>query len=75
MIHFITGYSSENDFPVFRQDLVISLARLKEIMRWEDDGECVFSYKLNGEQIKEVEIAALVELPKALELYLDCEED
>lgn len=75
MIHFITGYSSEHDFPVYRQDLIVSVSQLKEIMRWEDEGECVFSYKLNEEQIKEIEKAAHVELSKTLELYLDCEED
>jgi len=75
MIHYIVGYPHDSEFPVYRQDLPISIANLKRIMGWTEDDECVFTYKLNSEQISHIESAVGIVLSKEYELFLDCDED
>lgn len=75
MIHYIVGYPHDSDFPVYRQDISIDIASLKKIMGWEEDDECVFTYRLNLEQITLIEVVSGTVLAKEYELFLDCDED
>lgn len=75
MKHFITGYNPGEDEQVFKIRLPLQLTELREIMRWEDDGECVFDNELTILQAKAIEQASGIELPDALDFFLTTESD
>jgi hypothetical protein len=53
----------------------LELAQLREIMQWQDDGECVFENLLNKSHVQQIEKESGLLLPNDLILFLTTESD
>jgi hypothetical protein len=70
MIHEVMGCEYNTDIPVFEVRLPLNLPELKLIMGWERDDDCTADYELSAEQIRAIELAGDLKLPKGLDLFL-----
>jgi hypothetical protein len=70
MIHEIMGFEYNTDTPVYEVVLPLKRLELQKIMGWKYDDDCAADYELTPEQIKAIEVAGNMELPKGLDLFL-----
>jgi hypothetical protein len=70
MNHKIMGVIEGDDFASYEIALVINDQELATIMNWAGREEQLYDYELTASQIKEMEAACSIMLPRNLILYL-----
>lgn len=70
MKHAVVGFSSDEDFPCYEQEIRISISDLTVLMEWEDESWVVYDYRLDENKIRKIEQACNVKFPEGLELFL-----
>jgi hypothetical protein len=70
MNHKIMGVIDGDDFASYEIALVINDQELATIMNWVGRAEQLYDYKLTASQVKELEAACSIILPRNLMLYL-----
>jgi hypothetical protein len=70
MNHKIMGVTEGDDFASYEIALVINDQELATIMNWVGREEQLYDYELTASQIKEMEAACSIILPRNLILYL-----
>ena len=70
MNHKIMGVIDGDDFASYEIALVINDQELATIMNWVGRAEQLYDYELTASQVKELEAACSIILPRNLILYL-----